>query len=197
MEQNTTTREWLGWLIRSGTEFSDPGSRPVWPQYIGFRMNHAFLPLLLIWVTVGVLHISLVRWMPGATWQGGLQVASDVIIISACLHHRPPESYFISLYLRSSSSPAYFHAAWRLSLRVCLSIRRDDYAGICRKIRTLPACARPTDSGSGFSAIYSVSLLLLTWPAFWRNLSAAKSNSEPKVLNSRIYGRHHPFCAAD
>src|SRR6476646_2017318 len=103
MEQNTTTREWLGWLIRVRllTILLILAVDLIWPQYFpASSVNHAFLPLLLIWVTVGVLHISLVRWMPGATWQGGLQVASDVIIISALVYTTGlQESYFIALYL--------------------------------------------------------------------------------------------------
>jgi two-component system sensor histidine kinase PilS (NtrC family) len=103
MEQNTTTREWLGWLIRVRllTILLILAVDLIWPQYFpASSVNHAFLPLLLIWVTVGVLHISLVRWMPGATWQGGLQVGSDVIIISALVYTTGlQESYFISLYL--------------------------------------------------------------------------------------------------
>lgn len=103
MEQNTTTREWLGWLIRVRllTILLILAVDLIWPQYFpASSVNRAFLPLLLIWVTVGVLHISLVRWMPGAAWQGGLQVASDVIIISALVYTTGlQESYFISLYL--------------------------------------------------------------------------------------------------
>src|SRR6476646_6714415 len=103
MEQNTTTREWLGWLIRVRllTILLILAVDLIWPQYFpASSVNHAFLPLLLIWVTVGVLHISLVRWMPGATWHGGLQGATDVIIISALVYTTGfQESYFISLYL--------------------------------------------------------------------------------------------------
>jgi two-component system sensor histidine kinase PilS (NtrC family) len=103
MDQNTTTREWLGWLIRVRllTILLILAVDLLWPQYIpASNINHAFLPLLLVWVTLGVLHIWLVRWLPGATWQGGLQVATDVIIISALVYTTGlQESYFISLYL--------------------------------------------------------------------------------------------------
>ena len=72
-----------------------------WPQYVlPSGVNRSFLPLLLIWVTVAAIHIALVRWLPGATWQGVLQVASDVVIISALVYTTGlQESYFISLYL--------------------------------------------------------------------------------------------------
>ena len=128
MEQNTTTREWLGWLIRVRllTILLILAVDLIWPQYIpASSMNHAFLPLLLIWVTVGVLHISLVRWMPGATWQGGLQVASDVIIISALVYTTGlQESYFISLYLLVIivASILFSRRVAFITAGVCLSI---------------------------------------------------------------------------
>ncbi len=128
MEQNTTTREWLGWLIRVRllTILLILAVDLIWPQYIpASGMNHAFLPLLLIWVTVGVLHISLVRWMPGATWQGGLQVASDVIIISALVYTTGlQESYFISLYLLVIivASILFSRRVAFITAGVCLSI---------------------------------------------------------------------------
>ncbi|HTQ62444.1 MAG TPA: ATP-binding protein [Candidatus Solibacter sp.] len=98
-----TTREWLGWLtrVRLLTILLILIVDLIWPQYVpSSGTNHAFLPLLLIWVTLGVLHIALVRWMQAATWQGVLQVATDVIIISALVYTTGlQESYFISLYL--------------------------------------------------------------------------------------------------
>jgi two-component system, NtrC family, sensor histidine kinase PilS len=103
MDQRSTTREWLGWLtrVRLLTILLILVVDLLWPQYVpASSTNHAFLPLLLIWVTLGVLHILMVRWLPGAAWQGGLQVASDVIVISALVYTTGlQESYFISLYL--------------------------------------------------------------------------------------------------
>ncbi len=103
MDQRSTTREWLGWLtrVRLLTILLILIVDLLWPQYVpASSTNRAFLPLLLIWVTLGVLHILMVRWLPGAAWQGGLQVASDVIVISALVYTTGlQESYFISLYL--------------------------------------------------------------------------------------------------
>ncbi|MGB2625068.1 MAG: ATP-binding protein [Candidatus Acidiferrum sp.] len=103
MDQRATTREWLGWLtrVRLLTILLILVVDLLWPQYVPTSStNHAFLPLLLIWVTLAVLHILMVRWLPGAAWQGGLQVASDVIVISALVYTTGlQESYFISLYL--------------------------------------------------------------------------------------------------
>src|SRR5580658_5436541 len=103
MDQSTTTREWLGWLtrVRLLTILLILVVDLIWPQYVlPAGTNRSFLPLLLIWVTLGVLHIGLIRWLPRSRWQGALQVATDVIIISALVYTTGlQESYLISLYL--------------------------------------------------------------------------------------------------
>lgn len=103
MDQSSTTREWLGWLtrVRLLTILLILAVDLIWPQYVlPGGTNRSFLPLLLIWVTLAVLHIGLVRWLRGGTWQGALQIASDVIVISALVYTTGlQESYFISLYL--------------------------------------------------------------------------------------------------
>jgi two-component system sensor histidine kinase PilS (NtrC family) len=128
MDQSATTREWLGWLIRVRllTILLILGVDLVWPQYVpASSTSRYFLPLLLIWVTVGILHIGLIRWLPGATWQGGLQVASDVIIISALVYTTGlQESYFISLYLLVIivASILFSRRVAFITAGVCLSI---------------------------------------------------------------------------
>ncbi|HEY2548349.1 MAG TPA: ATP-binding protein [Candidatus Acidoferrum sp.] len=101
--QSSTTREWLGWLtrVRLLTILLILGVDLIWPQYVpASSTNHSFLPLLLAWVLLGMVHIALVRWVRGATWQGALQVAGDVVIISALVYTTGlQESSFISLYL--------------------------------------------------------------------------------------------------
>ncbi|MGB2591904.1 MAG: ATP-binding protein [Candidatus Acidiferrum sp.] len=98
-----TTREWLGWLTRARllTILLILVVDLIWPQYVpASSTNHAFLPLLLIWITTGIVYVAFVRWLPGGTWQGALQVASDIAIISALVYTTGlQESYFISLYL--------------------------------------------------------------------------------------------------
>jgi two-component system sensor histidine kinase PilS (NtrC family) len=128
MDQSTTTREWLGWLtrVRLLTILLILVCDLIWPQYVlPSGANRSFLPLLLIWVTLGVLHIALIRWLPGARWQGGLQVATDVIIISALVYTTGlQESYFISLYLLVIivASILFSRRAAFITTGVCLSI---------------------------------------------------------------------------
>jgi two-component system, NtrC family, sensor histidine kinase PilS len=128
MDQSTTTREWLGWLtrVRLLTILLILVCDLIWPQYVlPSGPNRSFLPLLLIWVTVGVLYIGLIRWLPGARWQGALQVASDVIIISALVYTTGlQESYLISLYMLVIivASILFSRRAAFITTGVCLSI---------------------------------------------------------------------------
>jgi len=103
MDKSFATGEWLDWLTRvrllTITLILTVGV--VWPQYIpGFSTNRFFLPLIVFWITLGILHLILLRWLPRARWHGGLQVAGDVLMISLLVYSTGlQESYFISLYL--------------------------------------------------------------------------------------------------
>jgi two-component system sensor histidine kinase PilS (NtrC family) len=103
MDKSFALREWLDWLTRvrllTITLILTVGV--VWPQYIpGFSTNRFFLPLIIFWMTLGILHLILLRWLPQARWHGALQVAGDVLMISLLVYATGlQESYFISLYL--------------------------------------------------------------------------------------------------
>ena len=103
MDKSFATREWLDWLTRvrllTITLILTVGV--VWPQYVGgFSANRFFLPLFIFWITLGILHLILLRWVPQARWHGGLQVAGDVVMVSLLVYSTGlHESYFISLYL--------------------------------------------------------------------------------------------------
>ena len=128
MDQSSTTREWLGWLtrVRLLTILLILVVDLIWPQYVlPAGTNRYFLPLLLIWVTLGLLHIGLIRWLPRSRWQGVLQVATDVIIISALVYTTGiQESYLISLYLLVIivASILFSRRAAFITTAVCLSI---------------------------------------------------------------------------
>jgi two-component system sensor histidine kinase PilS (NtrC family) len=102
-DQNLTTREWLDWLTRVRLLLIALilAVGVVWPQYVpGPTSGHYFLPLIVFWITIGTIHIILLRWLPEARWHGGLQVASDVVMVSALVYATGlQDSYFISLYL--------------------------------------------------------------------------------------------------
>src|SRR6266850_1807085 len=103
MDKSFATREWLDWLTRvrllTITLILTVGV--VWPQYVpGLSTNRFFLPLIIFWITLGILHLILLRWVPQARWHGGLQVAGDVVMISLLVYSTGlQECYFILLYL--------------------------------------------------------------------------------------------------
>src|ERR1700730_11724560 len=103
MDQNLAMREWLDWLTRVRllliTLILAVGV--LWPQYVPApSTGHYLLPLVVFWITLGTIHIIVLRWIPNAPWHGALQVTSDVIMISALVYATGlQDSYFISLYL--------------------------------------------------------------------------------------------------
>src|SRR5258708_19857851 len=103
MDKSFGRREWRDWLTRvrllTITLILTIGV--VWPQYIpGSSTNRFFLPLIIFWITLGILHLILLRWLPQAKWHGGLQVTGDVLMISLLVYSTGlQESYFIPLYL--------------------------------------------------------------------------------------------------
>jgi two-component system sensor histidine kinase PilS (NtrC family) len=56
--------------------------------------------LIVLWITLGTIHIILLRWLPNAKWHGVVQVIGDVAMVSALVYATGlQDSYFISLYL--------------------------------------------------------------------------------------------------
>jgi len=79
MDKSFATGEWLDWLTRvrllTITLILTVGV--VWPQYIpGFSTNRFFLPLIVFWITLGILHLILLRWLPRALYLLVIIVAS-------------------------------------------------------------------------------------------------------------------------
>jgi two-component system sensor histidine kinase PilS (NtrC family) len=103
MQQSASMKEWLEWLTRVRllmiTLILAVGV--VWPKYVpASAESRFFLPLIILWITLGILHLILLRWLPQAPWHGGLQVTCDVLMISALVYVTGlQDSYFISLYL--------------------------------------------------------------------------------------------------
>jgi len=103
MDQSFATRAWLEWLarVRLLTITLILTVAIVWPQYVpGLSANRFFLTLIVSWITLGILHLILLRWLPQAPWHGGVQVAGDVVMVTLLVYLTgSQESYFISLYL--------------------------------------------------------------------------------------------------
>src|SRR5258707_3958124 len=103
MEQSLNRREWVDWLTRVRLLLIALilGVGLVWPQYVPSPASpRYFLPIVILWITIGILHLILVRLLPEATWLGGLQVSCDVVVISGIVYTTGlQDSYFTSLYL--------------------------------------------------------------------------------------------------
>jgi two-component system sensor histidine kinase PilS (NtrC family) len=103
MEQTLTRREWLEWLtkVRLLMIALILGVGVVWPQYSPpSGTTRYFLPIIILWITIGILHLILVRLLPSASWLGALQVSCDVGMITAIVYATGlQDSNFASLYL--------------------------------------------------------------------------------------------------
>jgi|SRR5579871_2084213 two-component system sensor histidine kinase PilS (NtrC family) len=103
VDKTQTTQEWLTWLTRVRLLFIVLilAVGGVWPQYFPTSSAYRlFLPTIVLWITFGILELILVRWMPHATWQGGLHVACDAVMVSGIVYATGlQDSYFNSLYL--------------------------------------------------------------------------------------------------
>src|SRR6202790_3346017 len=103
MKQSLNRREWVDWLTRVRLLLIALilGVGVVWPQYVPAPASpRYFLPIVILWITIGVLHLILVRLLPEAGWLGGLQVSCDVAMISGIVYTTGlQDSYFTSLYL--------------------------------------------------------------------------------------------------
>ncbi len=103
MEQTFTRREWLEWLtkVRLLMIALILGVGVVWPQYSPPAGTvRYFLPIIILWITIGILHTILVRLLPSASWLGALQVSCDVGMITAIVYATGlQDSNFTSLFL--------------------------------------------------------------------------------------------------
>jgi two-component system, NtrC family, sensor histidine kinase PilS len=103
MEQTQTRRDWLEWLtkVRLLMIALILGVGVVWPQYSPpSGTARYFLPIIILWITIGILHLILVRLLPEASWLGALQVSCDVGMITAIVYATGlQDSNFTSLYL--------------------------------------------------------------------------------------------------
>src|ERR1700676_5339356 len=103
MAQMYNRREWLDWLTRVRLLMFALilGVGVVWPQYIPSPGSpRLFLPIIILWITISILHLILVRLLPSADWLGVLQVLCDVVMITGIVYATGlQERYFLSLYL--------------------------------------------------------------------------------------------------
>jgi two-component system sensor histidine kinase PilS (NtrC family) len=103
MAPTSTNREWLDWLtrVRLLTITLILAVGVVWPQSLLVTGNsRAFLPLVVFWITLGILDLILLRWVPNGRWHGAFQVGCDLVMVTVLVYTTGMhESNFISLYL--------------------------------------------------------------------------------------------------
>ncbi len=103
MEKTFNRREWLEWLTKVRLLMIGLilGVGVIWPQYLPFNGSpRLFLPIIILWITISILHLILVRLLPAAGWMGGLQVICDTVLITGLVYATGlQDSYFTSLYL--------------------------------------------------------------------------------------------------
>ena len=59
-----------------------------------------FVPLVVLWYTLAIFYVIVLRWVPFARWHAPLEIVCDVLMITGLVYVTGGhESYFISLYL--------------------------------------------------------------------------------------------------
>ena len=151
MEQSSNIREWLDWLTRVRllmiTLLLAVGV--VWPQELLSSSTgiHYFLPIIIFWITIGILHLILQRSAPHARWHGPLQIVGDVFLVSLLVYTTGlQESRFIWLYLLVIivASMLFSRRSAFITAAVCLAllggmILLAQFGKIPRTYATVPA----------------------------------------------------------
>jgi two-component system sensor histidine kinase PilS (NtrC family) len=58
-----------------------------------------FIPLMILWYTMATVFSILTRWMPAATWNAGVQLIVDLVLVTGLIYLTgTQDSYFIWLY---------------------------------------------------------------------------------------------------
>jgi two-component system sensor histidine kinase PilS (NtrC family) len=103
MELNQNTSEWLSWLGRVRflvitfllavvLAVHQLTPLPLVAKY--------FVPVILLWYSLGVCYVILLRWIPQARWHAPLQITGDLLLITGLVYATGgSDSYFNSLYL--------------------------------------------------------------------------------------------------
>ena len=59
-----------------------------------------FVPLVVLWYTLAIFYVILLRWVPLAKWHAPLEIICDLLMVTGLVYVTGGhESYFISLYL--------------------------------------------------------------------------------------------------
>jgi two-component system sensor histidine kinase PilS (NtrC family) len=103
MERRGNIQEWLWWLARVRFLLVTVLVALV-VVLRDFGLVQAplrlLVPLIVLWYTLAVLYVILIRWIPQARWHAELQMTCDAALVTGLVFVTGGhESYFISLYL--------------------------------------------------------------------------------------------------
>jgi two-component system sensor histidine kinase PilS (NtrC family) len=97
------TEEWLGWLTRVRFLLITLllAVVVVLQQYTELVVPvRYFVPLIVLWYTLAIFYVILLRWVPLARWHAPLEIVCDILLMTGLVYVTGGhESYFISLYL--------------------------------------------------------------------------------------------------
>jgi two-component system sensor histidine kinase PilS (NtrC family) len=103
MESVQNTHEWLRWLTR--VRFLLITFLliivVILQQYTElFIPTKYFVPLIVLWYTLAIFYVILLRWIPQAWWHAPLEMVCDLSMVTGLVYVTGThDSYFISLYL--------------------------------------------------------------------------------------------------
>ena len=102
-ESAHNVQEWLGWLTRVRLlviTFLLAIVLLLQDYTQLFVPTKYFMPLIVLWYTLAIFHVILLRWIPEARWHAPLEMVCDVVMVTGLVYVTGThESYFISLYL--------------------------------------------------------------------------------------------------
>ena len=103
MELTRNIGEWLGWLTRVRFLLITLllAVVVVLQQFTQLVVPvRYFVPLVVLWYTLAIFYVILLRWVPLARWHAPLEIVCDVLLVTGLVYVTGGhESYFISLYL--------------------------------------------------------------------------------------------------
>ncbi len=103
LDSTQSLQEWLGWLGRLrflvitfllgiALAIQQLTLLPLNPKY--------FVLSILMWYTLAMVYVILLRLIPNARWHAGLQIACDLVVMTGLVYSTGEhQSYFLSLYL--------------------------------------------------------------------------------------------------
>jgi len=103
LELTPSAKEWLEWLTRVRFLLITVllGIVLILQQYTQLEVpTKHFVPLVVLWYTLAIFYVILLRWIPRARWHAPLALGCDVLMVTGLVYVTGShESHFISLYL--------------------------------------------------------------------------------------------------